>query len=217
MLDETQRYDIMTSSCISSCMSGERWESVILGVYDSINSDVGRCVSCGAGRYSVGSVDGWVDTCLSCSVGKYVATNGSSTCLECDVGTYTSLEGQSACDLCSTGTYSEFSKGSSTCRNCTEGTYASSSEQSICSVWCGTHTSTQGKSLCEGVLKVDSVELTRGSTKCLNALREHSPKVQQRVLLVQEVGIPHTTRRLFVRYVLQVITPGVWMRVARCV
>ena len=24
--DETQRYDVMTSSCISSCLSGERWE-----------------------------------------------------------------------------------------------------------------------------------------------------------------------------------------------
>ena len=68
------------------------------------------------------------------------------------------------------------------------------------------------------VLKVDSVNSLEAARNALNALLEHSPQtVQQRVLLAQEVGIPHTTRRLFVRYVLQVITPGVWMRVARCV
>ncbi len=49
--DETQRYDIVTSSCISSCPPGERWESVISDPYDSINSDAGRCVPCLAGTW----------------------------------------------------------------------------------------------------------------------------------------------------------------------
>ena len=67
--DETQRYDIETSSCISSCTPGERWESVISDLYDSINSDVGRCVPCLAGTVSVPSMDGW----------KHVRTAAEST------------------------------------------------------------------------------------------------------------------------------------------
>ena len=49
--DDFQRYDIETSSCISSCESGERWEFVLSDLYEIIESDVGRCVPCLAGTY----------------------------------------------------------------------------------------------------------------------------------------------------------------------
>ena len=166
--DETQRYDVMTSSCISSCMSGEKWESVISHVYDSINSDIGRCVPCSSGTFSIGSIDGWMDTCLNCSAGKYVATNGSSACLQCDVGTYTATQGKSACDLCSTGTYSEFSKGSSTCRNCTEGTYADSNGTSACfQCDAGKYAFEKGKSECDKCPTGTYSEFSKGSMACL--------------------------------------------------
>jgi len=67
--DENQRYDIQTSSCISSCMPGMRWESVISDFYENMISDVGRCAPCSSGTYSAGSVDGWIDRCLNCSAG----------------------------------------------------------------------------------------------------------------------------------------------------
>ena len=107
--DGTQRYDIVTSSCISSCLPGERWESVISDAYGNINSDVGQCVPCLAGTYSIGSVDGWVETCSDCGAGEYIGTNGSSTCLECSAGKYTSSVGKLECDVCTAGKYSEFS------------------------------------------------------------------------------------------------------------
>ena len=38
--EDTERYNIITSSCISSCVPGMGWESVISDLYDNINSDV---------------------------------------------------------------------------------------------------------------------------------------------------------------------------------
>lgn len=110
-----------------------RWESENSDTYDSIKSDVGQCVPCLAGTYSIGSVDGWVETCSNCSVGEYVATNGSSACLECIAGEYTLSEGKSKCDVCTAGKYSEFSKGSSMCKKCSKGSFVCSDGASVCS------------------------------------------------------------------------------------
>ena len=167
--DETQRYDTLTSSCISSCTPGERWESVISDPYDSINSDAGRCVPCLAGTYSLGSVDGWVETCSDCGAGEYVAKNGSSACLECIAGEYTSSEGKSKCDVCTAGKYSEFSKGSSMCETCTEGTYADSNGTSACSLCdAGKYTFEEGNLECDVCPKGTYSELKKGSSTCLN-------------------------------------------------
>ena len=98
--DEALRYDVETSSCISSCESGKRWESVISNLYDMIISDVGRCVDCLAGTYSVASLDEWVETCSNCSAGEYVTTNGSSTCFSCPRGRFSTRNASIECEIC---------------------------------------------------------------------------------------------------------------------
>ena len=169
--DENQRYDIQTSSCISSCNSGERWEYVDSNEYDTITSKVGRCVECSVGTFSVGSVNSWIDTCSNCTAGAYTSTDGKSECSQCDSGTYSSSDGMSECDKCVAGTYSEFVKGSSRCLNCTAGTYTSTDEKSECTQ-CdgGTYTSLDGQSQCQTCPRGKHSDLTIGSTECVECI-----------------------------------------------
>ena len=114
--DVTQRYDIITSSCISSCASGERWAYVKSDAYGNIKSIVGRCMPCLAGTYSVSSTnDEWVDTCLNCTTGTYISSNGSSACRLGDTGKFAEIGGLSECDACVAGKYSKSAKGSTKC------------------------------------------------------------------------------------------------------
>ncbi len=112
---ETERYNVESYECVSSCMPGMRWEYVISDAYDKINSDVGRCVPCLAGTYSVGSVDGWTGRCLNCSAGTFIATNGSSACIECSLGLFTSVNGSTVCTKCPAGMQPHQDIGSAKC------------------------------------------------------------------------------------------------------
>ena len=96
---------------------------MISDAYDNINSDVGRCVPCLAGTYSVGSSDGWVETCSDCSAGKYAATNGSSTCLSCPRGRFSTQNASKECNICTTGHSTDgLEVGSLVCVPCGPGT-----------------------------------------------------------------------------------------------
>ena len=138
--DETQRYDIRTTSCISSCKDGERWEYVLSDFYNNINSDVGRCVPCMAGTYSVSSVGTWVETCSECSAGEYVSTNRASTCVSCPRGRFSTQNAATECEICTSGHYTGgLEEGSVVCLPCYPGTYSSSNYTVKCEL-CSTGT-----------------------------------------------------------------------------
>ena len=51
-----------TSSCVSTCGSGSKWRHADPVAYDTIESQVGECVSCSAGTYSVAENE-WIELC----------------------------------------------------------------------------------------------------------------------------------------------------------
>jgi hypothetical protein len=167
--DENQRYDVRTSSCISSCNSGERWEYVDSSKYDTISSEVGRCVACSVGMFSVGSVNSWIDTCLNCTAGWFVSSNRSSECRQCDPGTYTSSDGQSQCQICPRGKHSDLTKSSTECVECIPGRFSSKNGTSLCSPCPRGRYSTQNAStecnICKSGYHTKGLEV--GSTSCV--------------------------------------------------
>ena len=105
--ENTERYNVESYECISSCQAGEMWVKQDTG-FEMIaeNTEKGRCVSCPLGKSSdVGSwecqnlpsgqygegliclpntySEGGAVECMTCSSGKY-SDAGASQCIECD-------------------------------------------------------------------------------------------------------------------------------------
>ena len=145
-----------------------RWESENSDTHDSIKSDVGQCVPCLAGTYSIGSVDGWVETCSNCSAGEYVTTNGSSTCFSCPRGRFSTRNASTECEICTSGHYTgNLEEGSDVCLPCEPGKYTSSDfevECDLCSE--GKYTSMNGSKSCERCLAGTIPHQDVGSKEC---------------------------------------------------
>ena len=141
---------LCVANTITTCLKGESVDNI------------GQCVPCAAGSYSVGGNDA---VCTMCSAGQYTATSNSATCTKCDAG-QTSRGGQGG--IVGAGS-SRTAAGSTSCIECEKGKYSTATDSTTCKL-CppGHHASSVGSSscvLCE-TGKYDSNSNVGGSAEC---------------------------------------------------
>ena len=121
--DSSERYDVESHACISSCNDGEVWESVTSSEFDSIHSDTGRCVGCPPGKISSSRGDWATTTCENCSPGKFSSGNASNMCLSCPSTMHAPTEGSTTCLSCPPGKKANQDLGSTSCENLPAGQF----------------------------------------------------------------------------------------------
>ena len=76
-------FDYDNMRCITECPAGYKWEVVddYDGTVTGMISEIGHCVICEAGEYSMGDIS--APECIPCEVGMYASQQGSQSCTWC--------------------------------------------------------------------------------------------------------------------------------------